>query len=209
MLELQTERVLVVPTRVFHDLGHFQGFRADVDLYWTSLLDPRHTSYRPRHEVEEDPGYKQLIPYVIFRHVNANQESTIFRYTRGKGQGEGRLHLKHSVGVGGHISIDDAQDVLAATYQEGMRRELAEEVEIDAPFVERCVGLINDDETPVGRVHLGVVHLVDVTAPRVRPREPDILDAGFRPVAELLADLDGFESWSQICLRALFGTDSR
>jgi predicted NUDIX family phosphoesterase len=66
--------------------------------------------------------------------------------------------------------------------------------------------LINDDETPVGQVHLGVVHLVEVEQPAVRPRETEILDAGFRPVGELLAELDRFESWSQICLRALFGS---
>jgi hypothetical protein len=46
--------------------------------------------------------------------------------------------------------------------------------------------------------------LVDVEQPTVRPRESEIIEAGFQPVAELLADLDGFETWSQICLRALF-----
>jgi predicted NUDIX family phosphoesterase len=54
-------------------------------------------------------------------------------------------------------------------------------------------------------VHLGVVHLCDVNEPTVTPREPDIALSGFRPVGELLADLDGFETWSQIALRALFG----
>ncbi len=62
-----------------------------------------------------------------------------------------------------------------------MRRELDEEVVIDTPYTETIVGLINDDETPVGQVHLGVVHLCDVEQPNVRPREADILDAGFRP----------------------------
>ena len=56
------ERVLVVPTEVFHGLGHFQGFSGDVERYLPELLNPRHTSFRPRHEVEQDPGYKQLIP---------------------------------------------------------------------------------------------------------------------------------------------------
>ena len=45
---------------------------------------------------------------------------------------------------------------------------------------------------------------VDVDEPVVAPRESEIIDAGFRPVDELLADLAGFETWSQICLRALF-----
>ena len=46
-----------------------------------------------------------------------------------------------------------------------MRRELAEEVIIDIALHERCVGLINDDQTEVGRVHLGVVHFFDVDPP--------------------------------------------
>ncbi|MCI0492149.1 MAG: phosphoesterase, partial [Planctomycetes bacterium] len=67
------------------------------------------------------------------------------------------------------------------------------------------VGLINDDETPVGRVHLGVVHLCDVSQPHVHPREADILDARFSPVNDILSRLEEFESWSQIAVRALFG----
>jgi predicted NUDIX family phosphoesterase len=85
-----------------------------------------------------------------------------------------------------------------------MRRELAEEVAIDTPYKSQLVGLINDDETDVGKVHLGVVHLFDVERPAVRPRECEIIDAGFQPVSELLADMSRFETWSQICLRALF-----
>jgi predicted NUDIX family phosphoesterase len=170
-------------------------------------LDPRHTSYRPRHEVEEDPSFKQLIPYVIFRHQDPQGRVLVFQYTRGKGMGEGRLHSKKSVGIGGHISADDCQPLDStsqAAYQEGMRRELAEEVAIDTPYVERCAGLINDDQTEVGRVHLGVVHVFQVERPTVRPLEADIVEAGFRPLAEILADTSGFESWSQICLEALF-----
>ena len=102
------------------------------------------------------------------------------------------------------IVLADAAGTAALPILEGLLRELAEEVVIDTNFRDRCVGLINDDETPVGQVHLGVVHIYDVEEPAVRPREADILDAGFRPVAEILAELDGFESWSQIAMRALF-----
>jgi predicted NUDIX family phosphoesterase len=109
------------------------------------------------------------------------------------------------VGVGGHISATDQTTTGAVPYHEGMRRELEEEVAISSPYTEQCVGLINDDETPVGQVHLGVVHLVELEQPAITPREVDILDAGFAPVEELLADLSGFETWSQYCLQALFG----
>jgi predicted NUDIX family phosphoesterase len=153
--------------------------------------------------METDPSYKQLIPYVIFRYRDATGRTLLFQYIRGKGQGESRLHAKRSIGIGGHISADDAAQKSA--YAEGMRRELAEEVAIETPYTEQLAGLINDDETEVGRVHLGVVHLFDVERPAVQPRESDILDAGFRPVEELLAEPERCETWSQICLGALFG----
>jgi predicted NUDIX family phosphoesterase len=197
-----TEHVLVVPTKVFHGIGHFQGFCGDTERYLKGLLDPQHTSYRPRSAMEQDPSFKQLIPYVIFRFRDPAGQEFLFQYTRGKGQGEARLHAKRSIGVGGHISVDDAAQPSA--YQEGMRRELEEEVIIDTTYHGQMVGLINDDETEVGKVHLGVVHLLDVDQPAVEPRESEIIDAGFRPLSELLSDMSHFETWSQICLKALF-----
>lgn len=206
MSVVHTEQVLVVPTQLFHDLGHFQGFSTEVDRYFESLLTNEHVSYRPRDEMEQDPSFKQLIPYVIFRHTDSSGQVFIFEYQRGKGQGESRLHSKRSVGIGGHISSDDAAIDSANPYQEGMARELAEEVVIGSPYESQCVGMINDDETEVGRVHLGVVHIFDLEQPNVQPAEDDIISRGFQPVEQLLADLDGFESWSRICLEALFGS---
>jgi len=202
MPQVATEHVLVVPTPVFHRLGHFQGFCGETERYLRGLLDPAHTSYQPRSAMEQDPNFKQLIPYVIFRYRDAAGGTLLFQYTRGKGQGESRLHAKRSIGVGGHISADDALQTSA--YDEGMRRELEEEVIINTPYRGRMAGLINDDESEVGRVHLGVVHLLDVERPAVEPRESEIIDAGFRTAAELLADIARFETWSQICLKALF-----
>lgn len=205
MSESLTEQVLVVAAKVFHRLGHFQGFSADVDRYLPELLSPEHISYRPRSIVEEDPGFKQLIPYMIFCH-EADGRRTVFQYTRGAGQGESRLHRKRSVGIGGHIStIDCSADGGRDPYQEGMRRELEEEVALDTPYTSRCVGLINDDQSPVGRVHLGVVYRFDVERPAVHPRESEIIECGFRLVEEILGDLSAFETWSQICMKALFG----
>lgn len=164
---VQTESVLVVPTELFHRLGHFEGFSSQVDRYLGELLSPKNTAYRPREEMEENASFKQLIPYVIFRYRDKSGDTQVFQYTRGKGMGENRLHSKRSIGVGGHISVHDRITEDTVPYAEGMHRELAEEVNIDTPYVEQCVGLINDDQTPVGRVHLGVVHMFDVEHPAV------------------------------------------
>jgi predicted NUDIX family phosphoesterase len=198
---VQTEHVLVVPTQILHDIGYFQGFCSDVDRYRETLLDVRHTSYRPRDEMERDPSFKQLIPYVIFQYRDGGL-AQLFQYTRGKGQGEARLHRLRSIGVGGHISSLDASDHQA--YDVGMRRELEEELVIETAFSSRCVGLINDDHNEVGRVHLGIVHLCQVESSALRAREAELVGAEFQPLESLLRDLDQFETWSQICLKALF-----
>jgi predicted NUDIX family phosphoesterase len=200
-----TEKVLVVPTSLFRELGYFQDFSHEVSRYLPRLLEGDHIAYRPRGQMEEDPSYKQLIPYVLFRWTDAAGVVHLFEYLRGGGSGERRLHAKRSVGVGGHISsLDSAAGQLEHVYREGMRRELDEEVIIETAYDEQIVGLINDDLTPVGQVHLGVVHLCDVAEPRVQAREADVLEAGFRPVREILPRLDEFETWSQIAVRALF-----
>lgn len=194
------EHVLCVPTLLFHEIGYFQGFSADVDPYLSTLFDPLHTSYRPRSQVEEDPSYKQLIPYCVFRH-----EGRIFNYKRGTEQGEGRLHSKRSIGIGGHISSDDS--AADSAYREGMRREIEEEVFLETEFCEKCIGLINDDLTEVGKVHLGILHVFDLDEPKVRPREESIIETGFATPAELRGQREQFESWSQIALDHLLARE--
>ena len=177
MSVVSTEHVMVVPTSLFHEIGYFQGFSADTEKYLSRLLDPAATSYLPRSEMEEDPSFKQLIPYCIFRHTDQQGVQRVFQYTRGAGQGETRLHNRKSVGIGGHVSTLDSGS--SEPYREGMRRELDEEVDIRTEYTESCVGLINDDENEVGKVHLGIVHLLDVQSVDVLPREKDIAEAGF------------------------------
>lgn len=191
------EHVLVVPTMLFHEVGHFQGHTTNTQPYLETLLDPNYVSYRPRPEVEEDPSYKQLIPYCIFRH-----DGKIFHYTRGSQQGEKRLHAKRSIGIGGHISAEDQQSG-NCVYHEAMWREIKEEVFLETEFTQSCVALINDDETEVGKVHLGIVHIFDLEEPKVRPREESIVQVGFEKPEQLNAQRDQFETWSQICFEFL------
>ena len=199
---MNIEHILVIPTSVFHQVGHFQGFCGEIDRYLKVILNPQHASYRPRPEMEQDPTFKQLIPYCVFR---CNGE--VFYYQRGTAQGESRLHAKRSIGVGGHVSTLDIDGELTP-YLEGMRREIEEEVEIGAGWQEKCVGLINDDETEVGKVHLGIVHIFDLDNPKVRPREKSMINAGFARPSELVLQIDEFETWSQICLKYLAGLET-
>lgn len=206
MSTVKTEHVLVVPTEAFHQLGHFQGFSTEVDRYVDQLLVPENISYRPRDLMEEDASFKQLIPYIIFRHTDSNGNQSLFRYRRGNGNGEARLRSRLSIGIGGHISSEDSEaHGHSDPYATGMRRELEEEVIIETPYSERCAGMINDDETEVGKVHLGVVHIFDVETQAVQSREEEIAEAGFLSIEQLRDETNDMESWSRICFEALFG----
>lgn len=193
-----SERVLVVPAAALDRLGRFQGFSDDAERYLATLLAPGMGSFRARSEVEDDPSLKQIIPYVVFRAGDA-----VFCYTRGKSQGEARLHRLRSLGVGGHVAEEDADGrATLDAYEIALRRELDEEVDIASDGTIRRVGLINDDSTPVGQVHLGVVHLYDLAQPAVTPREDGLAEPGFVPLSELRDGAEQFETWSQICLRS-------
>ena len=203
MSELPQEDVLVVPRALFDEVGAFQGFCGDTAAYLPVLLDPRHTSWRPRASVEDDPSFKQLIPYCVLAWKDAAGATHYFAYTRGGGQSEKRLRAKRSVGIGGHISSTDGEHGDDTSYEAGMRRELDEEVVIASPWTSRCVGLINDDSNAVGSVHLGIVHVLELERADARPRESQLVECGFEPLDALLAARDRFETWSQIVLDAL------
>ncbi len=197
MAGLIDERVLGLPTDRLRRAGLFQGFRPFDADYFAFLLDPAHLEFRARSQVETDPSFKQLIPYCVLRHGGQ-----LFHYRRGKSGAEARLRSLRSVGIGGHISaVEDGG--AADPYRAGMLRELGEEVELRARFRERMFGMINDDATPVGSVHLGVVHLLDLETLDVRPLEDGIAEAGFASLAELQRDAAAFESWSQLVFAGL------
>jgi predicted NUDIX family phosphoesterase len=194
MSDPSSERVLVVPATVLHQAGLFQGFSPRVEHYLPRLLDAHVLAFLRRSQAEHDPAWKQLIPYVVLR-----WGGLIFYYTRGGGGGESRLHARRSIGLGGHISSGDGEPT-PETYRVGLFRELGEEVLVETDFHERCIGLINDDRTPVGQVHLGIVHVIDLAAPRALERESHLIQTGFAPLAELRRQREEFETWSQFLL---------
>ena len=170
-----SERVLVVPAAEFDRLGRFQGFSPEADRYLDALLVPGLAGFRARSEVEDDPSFKQIIPYVD---LPLGRPGLHLR--PGQVRRRARLRRLRSLGVGGHVAEADAEGrgTLEA-YEMALLRELDEEVEVRSPGPIRRLGLINDDSNPVGLVHLGVVHLYDLDRPEVIPREDALADPEF------------------------------
>lgn len=140
-----------------------------------------------RPTAEESPQYKQIIPYVLIRH-----EGSYFLLQRTQKQTESRLHLKLSLGIGGHIN-PDTPDIL-----DGLQKELEEEVEVNGDYDLGFIGILNDDTTDVGRVHLGAVFVLESHSGDVRVRETEKMTGRWAQVEELAAVRESMESWSQI-----------
>ena len=150
-----------------------------------------HGRFEPRPRMEEDPSFKQIIPYLVLR-----DGPRWFLMQRTKAGGDARLHDRWSIGVGGHLNPGDGD--LAG----GLEREWTEELAADFVPVFRPVGLLNDDETAVGAVHLGVVYEGDAGGRSVAIRETEKLTGSFAETSAVAAVRDRMESWSQLVFDA-------
>ena len=196
------EEVLVVKRSLLEEVGMFDGFRSEgIDDVVGELLKEGNHFFLDRGDAEEDPSHKQLIPYCVFKCGDR-----VLHYTRGKAGGENRLHAKLSVGVGGHINPVDMGEGRkgAAAYYAAVGREIDEELAIDSDYTMRVIGLLNDDSNPVGQVHLGVVHLVELDGDKVSSREDALTDLSWATLEELNGGLyERLETWSQLCAKFL------
>jgi predicted NUDIX family phosphoesterase len=197
-LSTNEEHVLVTPRSAFEGLGGFHGFCNQAERYLPTLLAQENLQFLARSLAEGDPSFKQLIPYAVITHGNE-----ILRYFRGSSSGEKRLVAKASIGVGGHINRED-QELAAATpqgpgfYRNAVERELREELHLRGSFADRIVGMLNDDSNDVGRVHLGIVHLVEISDSDVHAAESALTGLEFLSIERLREERERLETWSQI-----------
>ena len=140
-----------------------------------------------RADAESSPQYKQIIPYVVIRHGDS-----YFLLKRTTKQTEARLHHKLSLGIGGHINPD------TPTILGGLQKELDEEVSIARPYELRFAGILNDDTTDVGRVHLGAVYVLEAFTPQVVVRETEKMTGAWTRREDLAAQREAMETWSQL-----------
>jgi predicted NUDIX family phosphoesterase len=198
----QQEEVLVVERSVFEGVGTFQGLQFDVDKYIQRLFATGVPRFMLRSEVEKDPSFKQLIPYVIMSH-----NGKYLTYVRGTRAGESRLVAKRSIGIGGHINPADRDLPLFTNFYEAylvaVQREVEEEVSVETSHTDCIVALLNDESNEVGSVHLGIVHYWTLVEPKVSRKEQMITQMAFMTLTELQQVKDTMETWSRLCLNGL------
>ena len=184
------EQVLCVRREDIFPDGAWNDFISERLDWYQSVIRARHL-FKPRAEVEDDPSYQQIIPYVVFRH-----RDRYFVTHRLRASSERRLRKQYSLGVGGHINPEDVAN--GDPVNDGMRREWEEEVAYSGAFAARPLGLIHEESAPVGRVHLGLVFLIDGDTPDIAIRETDKLAGQLLTLDEMRIHYLEMESWSQL-----------
>ena len=185
------ELVFVVPRASVADEAGWYGIRTDGLVGFLDALE-RDGRYEARAAMEVDPSFKQIIPYLVLR-----DGERFFLMRRTRAGVDARLHDRYSIGVGGHLNPGDG-GVLG-----GLRREWHEELVADFEPEFRLVGLLNDDTTEVGAVHLGAVYVADATGRPVEIRETDKLSGAFAEPHVVAAVVDRMETWSRLCFEFL------
>jgi predicted NUDIX family phosphoesterase len=183
-----TEQVMVVKREdLAEHIGgrEFQLIQERTDEIFT-IIESKHF-FIDRPLAETSPQFKQIIPYVVIRHLDS-----YFLLRRLKKQTEARLHEKLSLGIGGHINPD------TPTLLGGLKKELEEEVHVAGPYDLQFVGILNDDSTPVGQVHLGAVYTLVASSDDVTVRETEKMAGEWVATAGLAEFRERMETWSQI-----------
>ena len=180
------ERVLVVPRSVLMADPGWHGI-VEGDMTTFDALVRETGRYVDRGAAEVDRSLKQVIPYLVLR-----DGERYFLMRRTRAGADARLHDRYSIGVGGHLNPGDVD--LAG----GLRREWAEELEADFFPDFRMVGLLNDDTTDVGAVHVGAVFVADAAGRPASIRETDRLSGAFATTAECAVVADRMETWSAL-----------
>jgi predicted NUDIX family phosphoesterase len=187
------EQVLVIPREaVMADPGWHGVTTEGLEAF--EALVAREGRYEPRQDAETDRTLKQVIPYLVLR-----DGPRYFLMRRTRAGADARLHDRFSIGVGGHLNPGDGGLL------DGLRREWHEELAAAFTPDFRLVGLLNDDTTDVGAVHLGAVYVADAAGRPVAIRETEKLSGAFAEPAEVAAVIERMETWSALVFDALEG----
>lgn len=184
------EEILVVPrSALFYTIHPWYGIDQNALADFTFIIQ-KNATYMPRAHAETDPKYKQIIPYVLFTY-----DQKLFVMQRKASASEQRLAGKISLGIGGHIRQEDINnnDIL-----DWAHREFQEEVSYRGTLKPHSIGVLNDDTSDVGRVHLGLILLVKGSTDQISIKD-EHKNGTLLTLEECQKLYDNMENWSKIC----------
>lgn len=188
------EDILVIKRDILFAENTWQGLQTDRTETYINCI-AKHQEFLPRSLMEQDERYKQIIPYIVFRYNNA-----YFMMQRKASASEQRLKNKYTLGIGGHMRHEDMLN--SNSVFDWAKREFHEEVVYSDPFTIKTIGFINDDSTEVGKVHLGLLLLIEGTSENIAVKS-ELKSGILTPLAEIKNYYDQMETWSQIAFSFL------
>ena len=188
----KNEKVLVVARDVLFKKGHWQGLRRDNLDYYLNLIKDNF-EFKPRTEVENDPAWQQIIPYILF---NFQDEYFLYRYLQKAS--EDRLKKDYHLGVAGHINPEDL-GLKGDMLETAAIREWHEEVKYEGNLSEKkLIGVLNDERRMVEAVHFGLIYLFKGDSPVISVKEKDILKGKLVKLKDLGDFVGNASTWAQI-----------
>ncbi len=209
------EEILVISRKNLFSDDYFNGFVCLSDSTKKYFERIRNLpEFKPRNEVEEDPHYKQPIPYVVFVKTENNKMYVLaYRRSAGSDYVEERLKGKWSIGVGGHIRKQEKENATVSNLiASALEREIKEELEINFKPEPKLIGFINYDSDELGQVHFGLVYIVQVPGQaEIKPKK-EIAETVWKSIDELVklnekSEKDKsiiIETWSKVLIGYLF-----
>lgn len=182
------EHILVVKRTDLFPIVAWQGLQEVKNNYLVDIVKEK-KEFLPRSLMEQDPTYKQIIPYLIFTH-----NDTYFLMQRQAKATETRLQSKYSLGIGGHIRQEDIE---GADIADWARREFEEEVSYKGSYAIELMGILNDDSNPVGQVHIGFIYLLKGDSSEISVKE-ELKSGTLLTLDECAKFYDSMEPWTQI-----------
>lgn len=199
---MKDKLVMVVKRSLLFGKDIFEGYRAKNEIDYESRI-LKDYYYLQRSIAEDDFNCKQPISYALL--VNP-EEKKVFAYQRAKkdyAYAEKRLQGKWSWGLGGHIENNDGTKGNPMHYS--MLRELEEEVEFSGISKIDVLGYLNDDSDNVGKVHFGILYIVETQSKSVKPNDLEIAQGELKTISELedISKNYDVESWSEFAFKPL------
>lgn len=194
------EKVMVVKRADLFADGIWNGLKNENLQKYINLISKKH-KFLPRSQVEQDPNWQQIIPYLVFEN-----SGKIFLMRRRADHSDLRLANNYSIGIGGHINIKDIKVTKGTKGTEGTRgngimawarREFEEEICYEGNYKTNFLGLLNDDSNDVGLVHLGLVIQITGDSDQISIRDEHKLGK-LVGVGEAGKYYKQMETWSQI-----------
>lgn len=185
-INLHDEAILVVKTSHIQNL--WQGLKTSNIENFVSLINEK-KEFHPRSLMELDENYKQIIPYLVFKF-----EDSIFVMQRKSTASEQRLKNKLSIGIGGHVREEDISN---KSIFDWAKREFHEEIDYQGNLDAKLIGILNDDSNSVGKVHIGLVFLLNGNSDKIKIKS-ELKSGKLIPIKEIPFFMSKMETWSQI-----------